>query len=266
MLTTKAKNLSVCEIGRLKKEITNLKEELAVNNSEIVHLKAVKNQFIGMVAHDLRNPLGVILSYSELLIDENEDKLTDVQKDFAGRIHSSTEFMLKLIEDLIDISQLDAGKLSLNAEILDIVSLITENIKRNKELAAKKNISIQIGCSEAIIYVYADANRLDQVFSNLLSNAIKFSDPGAAVNVQLSKVNDNVHIKVTDYGMGIASKALDKIFIPFEETPGKGTRGEKGTGLGLPIGKRIIEEHNGEIWVESVTGKGTSFTVSLPLK
>jgi len=265
MPNTKENSSASGEKAQLKIEIVNLKRDLAAKDLEIVRIKAATSQFIGMVAHELRNPLGVILSFSEFLFDETKDLLTGVQKHYINRIQNSTKFMLSLIADLIDISQIDAVKQTIDAEILDIVSLVSENIKLNQVLAAEKNITINFESSDAVVFLHGDANRLEQIFNNLFSNAIKFSEPGAAITVQLSKENENVYIRVTDSGMGIAVEDQDKIFIPFERIARKGTNGEKGTGLGLAIVKRIIEDHKGKICVESEPGKGSSFIVSLPL-
>ncbi len=266
METTKETTLSVMGTVHFRRELVNIRHELAEKELEIVRLKAVKSQFVRRVAHDLRNPLCVILSFSDFLYDETKDVLTDVQKDFLKRIKNSTNYMLKQIADLIDISTMDFGNLAIKADILDIVSLAAENINQKRKLAAQKNITINFEISDPIVYVYADEYRIEQVFNILLLNAIMFSDQGSVIAVKISKEIDTVSIRVADSGMGIAAKNLDKIFVPSTKVAVRGIRGDKGTGLGLAIVKQISEEHKGKIKVESEIGKGSSFIVTLPLK
>lgn len=258
-------SFSAAETVQMQNDILKLKAALLAQECEITRLKAEKNQFVGMVAHDLRNPLGVILAFSDFFSDETKDVLTDLQKDFLSRIHNSAKFMLKLIEDLMDLSQLDNGLLFPGNDMLDVVSLVSKCIENIKVLAEIKNISLTSNQSEADIYLRGDAERLEQVFNILLSNAVKFSPEGTVISVQTDRVGSNVCVRITDRGLGIAPEDLDKIFVPFGKMARKGSDGVKGTGLGLAIASKIIGCHKGEITVESEKGKGSSFMVSLPL-
>jgi signal transduction histidine kinase len=266
MQNTKERIMLSDKSVRLKNEIVKLRLELAAKESEIIRIKGLKRQFVRMVTHDLRNPLGVISSFSEFLIDETKDVLTDGQKDFLSRIQNSTKLMLTLIGDLIELSNLDGQNLAINAEILDIVSLVSENIKQKRALAEEKNVKISFESSSAIVFVFADAERLEKLLNILISNAIMYSEPGTTIIVKLSKEDESILIRVKDSGMGIAVSNPGKIFIPCEKIGKVGTNSEIESGLGLSIVKRIIEEHRGKICVESEMGKGSSIMISLPLK
>lgn len=250
----------------MQNEIMNLKFELASKETEIQQVRTANRQFVEIVSHDLRNPLSVILSFTDFLSDETKDILNAVQKDFLTRIENSAKFMLALISDLHDITRLDARELEVSSEILDIVALVSENVNTNQAMAVEKNIRLLFKSDKAVVNVMGDKTRLNQVFNNLLSNAVKFSDSGATVKVQITMEDEKVLIGVADKGMGIAAENLEMIFSPFKKITRKGTNNEKGTGLGLAISRLIVEAHQGKIHVESEVGKGSSFFVSLPLE
>jgi len=252
------------DISRLNNELVNLQRELNRKNAELERLNLLKNKFLGMAAHDLRNPLGVILSYSEFLIDETTDILSDEHKKFLKIIFDSSDFMLRIIEDLLDISKIESGKIDLNMEMFNVSEFLKRIISLNAVLSAKKSIEINFESIENDVFVNADASKLEQVFNNLISNAIKFSLPNTKIRVSLNKTNVNVIIGIHDQGQGIPEKELEKLFKPFQKTTVKSTAGEKSTGLGLSISKRIVEAHKGKINVESKVGYGSVFYVSLP--
>lgn len=255
------------EIGRLNNELTTAQRELTKKNFQLSKLNEQKNQFLGMAAHDLRNPLSIILMYSDFLIDEAEDVLDDEQNDFLQIIHSSSDFMLKLIDDLLDVSKIESGKLELELEKTDISDFIEHNIALNQVIANKKQILIDFTHEEDIKpLLMLDRAKVDQVLNNLISNALKFSSPGSKVVVNLVKSHDEVVVSVKDQGQGIPEDEVHKLFKPFSKTSVQGTAGEKSTGLGLSISKRIMDGHAGKIWVESEFGKGSTFYFSLKLE
>lgn len=255
------------EIGRLNNELSTTQRELTKKNFQLSKLNEQKNQFLGMAAHDLRNPLSIILMYSDFLIDEAADVLDDEQNEFLQIIHSSSDFMLKLIEDLLDVSKIESGKLELELEKTDINTFIEHNIALNQVIANKKQISIDFTPEEDIMpFVMIDRAKIDQVLNNLLSNAIKFSSRKSKVEVYMVKSDEKVIVSVKDQGQGIPEDEVNKLFKPFSKTSIQGTAGEKSTGLGLSISKRIIEGHGGKIWVESEFGKGSNFNFSLKLE
>ncbi len=253
------------ELTRLNNELTNLQRELAKKNEQLKTLNEQKNRFIGMAAHDLRNPLGAIKSYSEFLADELGPDISQEHREFLSIIHNSSEFMLHLVEDLLDVAKIEAGKLQLELFPADLPALIARNLAINRLLADKKNITIHHIVCDEIPQILLDEAKITQVLNNLISNAVKFSNPGTAVTVHLCRIADNVVIKVSDQGQGIPDHELQKLFKPFQRTSVRATGGESSTGLGLSIAHSIVLGHKGTIEVESAVGVGTTFIVTLPL-
>jgi len=252
------------ELSRLNNELVGMQRELTKKNIELAELNNLKNQFLGMAAHDLRNPLGYILNYSEF-IEEETEKLSEDQIDFIKQIKSLSSFMLNLVTDLLDVSAIEAGEINLNLEPIDIVNLVKKNIQRNRILSQKKEITIHFETSMPVIMIALDLVRIEQVITNLISNAIKYSMPKKDIYIKIIKDNSNIIISVIDQGQGIKKEELSNLFGAFQKTSTKSTSGEKSTGLGLFIVKRIVEAHNGKIWVESEYAKGSTFFVSLPI-
>ncbi len=260
------------ETDRLQKQMVELNSELNVKtrelfkaNAELQKLNTQKNEFIGIAAHDLRNPIASILMYSDFLIEEYEEKLSPDQIKILNTIKNQSEFMLHLLNDLLDISKIELGKLDLQKEVFAIDRLILENIRLNQSLADKKDIKIVFTNLDTIPKVNADINKIRQVFTNLLTNAIKYSSKGSKVEVNVFSTGKDIAVGIKDEGIGIPLEEQDKIFKPFSTTSAKPTDGEKSTGLGLVIVKRIIIGHQGKIWFESQPGKGTTFYFSLPI-
>ncbi len=252
------------DLTKLNNELINLQRELSKKNAELEKLNETKNHFLGMAAHDLRSPLSIIFSYTEYLIDNSKQYLPEKQHKFLQTIFSTSQFMLTLIDDLLDVSKIESGKLELKKETFDLIDFATENIELNNPLAVKKNIQIQLHSNLKSLEIYADRHKIEQVFNNLISNAIKFSYPGSSIGVDISANNDEISISFKDQGTGIKKEKLENIFQPFNMASGAGTSGEKGTGLGLLIVKKIVEGHGGNIRVESEPGKGSTFFVTLP--
>ncbi len=252
------------EISRLNNELVNTQRELTKKNIELAELNTLKNQFLGMAAHDLRNPLGFIYNFVEF-IEEERENLSQEQIEFIGQIKSLSKFLLNLVTDLLDVSSIEAGEINLILEQIDLIYFIDQNVKRNRFLAQKKNITINFTTNCENLMLQIDKNKIEQVMTNLITNAIKFSQANTIINVGLKLDETNVIISVTDQGQGIDKEELNLLFKPFKKTSTKSTAGEKSTGLGLFIVKRIVEAHNGKIWAESELTKGSTFIVSLPI-
>lgn len=251
---------------QVNNEFSNLNRELQKKNSELTKLNELKNYFLGMAAHDLRTPLGSIRSLSEFLMDETGDDLSSEHTEFLEIIRSSSNFMLSLLDELLDISRIEAGKLDLDSQPTDIISLIQSCVDINKVLAEKKNIQIQLETSESMPMVELDAMKMEQVMHNLLSNAIKFSSEGTVIRVSVSLDADHVRVAVADQGPGIPEEEIQKLFQPFSKISVQAPGGEKSTGLGLAIVKKIVQGHKGNIWVESTVNRGSTFFFTLPVK
>ncbi len=249
----------------LHNEFSNLNRELHKKNAELVKLNDLKNQFLGMAAHDLRNPIGAIQNLSEFLLEEAGTSLSQEHLQFINVIHSSSKFMLSLLDQLLDIARIEAGKLELNKKPTDLITLLKSCVDLNKILADKKKIKIRLHHYEAIPLVELDSMKIEQVMNNLLSNAVKFSEADTVVDISVFQSNEHVTVAVKDQGPGIPEKDLDKLFKPFSKTSVRLPSGEKSTGLGLAIVQKIIMGHLGKIWVESKEGEGSTFYFSLPV-
>ncbi|MFP5264761.1 MAG: sensor histidine kinase [Blastocatellia bacterium] len=253
------------ELSRLNNELVTAQRQLAKKNAELGKLNGQKNQFLGMAAHDLRNPLSVILTLSEFLLDENLKVTGEERQEFIRRIRSSSEFMLRLVNDLLDISKIEAGRLDLDLEAADLRAVVEANLALNRYLADKRQVKLSLVEDEAVPRLMLDASKIEQVLNNLIVNAIKFSPSGGTVEVRLSKGENDVTISVSDQGPGIPEEEFHKLFNPFEKTSAKSATKEKSTGLGLAIVKKIVSGHQGKIRVESQVGRGSTFHVTLPL-
>jgi two-component system, OmpR family, sensor kinase len=250
------------ELSYLNNELVATQREIAKKNAELEQLNKEKNRFLGMAAHDLRNPLHTILSYSDLLMDTVTDP---EQQEFLQIIHDVSQYMARPVDDLLDVAKIEAGDLQLDYEPVNLIALITRNCLINRPLAARKQIELSYQLDETVPTVLVDSAKLEQVLNNLIGNAIKFSEPGNEVIIRLDRAGTQFLISVEDNGSGIAPEQKARLFQPFQQGQ-RGTKGEKSTGLGLAIVKRIVEGHGGEIWFDSELGKGTTFFVSIPLE
>ncbi|PXF59274.1 MAG: hybrid sensor histidine kinase/response regulator [Deltaproteobacteria bacterium] len=253
------------ELKQVNNELILAHQELEKRNIQLQKLNEQKNRFLGMAAHDLRNPLGAISNFSEVLYDESAKTLNQEQLELVSTIRSSSEFMLQMVNDFLDISKIESGKLDLNLQPTDILSLAKQNIFLNRIFSTKKGIELVLNHEGDIPVMLLDADKIEQVLNNFISNAVKFSYPQSVIKVQINRSDDHLVISVTDEGQGIPEKDLDKLFNAFEQTSVKTTGGEKSTGLGLSIVKKIAEGHKGKIRVESEVGKGSTFYASLPI-
>lgn len=247
-------------------ELSNLGRELQKKNAELVKLNDLKNQFLGMAAHDLRNPISVILTYSDFLLEETSEALGEEHRQFLTTIRKSSDFMLSMLNDLLDITKIESGQLDLDLEPADLVALIDHNVTLNRVLAVKKSIQIRFQHDVDLPPTPLDRGKIDQVLNNLISNAVKFSAPGTTVVVRAFRSDGQATVSVKDEGPGIPDAERQKLFQPFSRTSVQSTGGEKSTGLGLAIVKKIILGHRGKIWVESGMGIGSTFYFTLPLE
>lgn len=254
------------ELTSVNNEMANLQRELARKNVQLGKLNEQKNRLLGMAAHDLRTPLGAILAYAVFLDDEVAGMLNDEQRDFLTRIKKLSEFMLRLVSDILDVAAIEAGQLNLDRQPADAILLIHRVVKLSGVLAAKKDITVQFDPPAASLELTIDAGKIEQVLDNLISNALKFSHSGTEVRVRLECTQQVITFVVEDRGQGIPARDLPKLFHPFGRTSVRSTGGEQSTGLGLAIARRIVEGHGGRIWVESEFGKGSAFYFTLPVQ
>lgn len=242
-------------------------EQLVQSNQALTALNERLNQFVGMAAHDIRSPLTAVLGFSKYLVRVADETLPERQRRMLESIHSSSEFVLRLVDNLLDVSRIEAGELHLERKPTDLAKLVQENVEMNRLLAGEKGTRIELHSEDPLPPVELDPDKIEQVLNNLISNAIKFSPAGATVAVGLDQTGDEVVISVLDQGPGIPDGELDRLFRPFGRTSVRPTGGEKSTGLGLAIAKQVVVRHGGRIWVEAGAGAGagSQFFVSLPL-
>ncbi|MEO7217346.1 MAG: HAMP domain-containing sensor histidine kinase [Gemmatimonadaceae bacterium] len=253
------------QLTQLNNELATVQREVTKKNIALERANVLKNQFLGMAAHDLRNPIGAIRSFATLLLDDDMTLTVEQRHTFLERIRASSEFMLALINDLLDLSAIEAGQLRVDARELDIARVVRDNVNLNAILASEKAIDIELEIAPDVPVIVADALKLEQILNNLMSNAVKFSARETVVRVTVRREDEGVLIAVSDQGPGIAAAEITEIFKPFQRGSPRGTAGERSTGLGLAIVKRIIDAHGGRLTCESEVGRGTTFRAWLPL-
>lgn len=238
--------------------------ELESNNKKLIAVNKLKNKFLGMAAHDLRNPLATIRGFSEILLDK-QTLANQESREFLSIIHESSQHLLEMVNDLLDYSVIESGNLDLQLKMNSIKGLVENQIKMNQFLAERKNIQIDKSIAQTPETVF-DSRRIGQVLDNLLSNAIKFSNNGGSVAVEVGVAGQNIEVVVKDKGVGISKEEQKKLFQSFPKLSSQPTEGEKSTGLGLAIVKKIIDAHDGFMKVESEPGLGSKFIFFLPLR
>ncbi|MEO7733765.1 MAG: ATP-binding protein [Kofleriaceae bacterium] len=251
-------------MAEINTELHDIARLLANKNAELERVNAQLNRVMAVIAHDLRNPLSVITHYSQFLREDLAAALGPDQIEFLDLIDSSSEFMRHMLEDLLDVARLRAGKLTLDVQPTDVVELLRGVSALNQHLAERKSIALQVAASCTELITAIDRGKIQQVLNNLVGNAIKYSLPHTAIQLELAADDAVFTVTVCDRGIGIAAADLATVFQPFGTTSMRGTAGEKSTGLGLAISRAIVEAHGGTIAVESVVGEGSSFTASLP--
>lgn len=251
----------VLEKARLISQLAMQKKQLEESNQELKKLNDIKTTFVGVASHDLKNPLSHIKLAAAILRDPD---LSPEDKQFLiDGIDAQTDYMLQLINDLLDVTEFETGNISLDLKTINLYAFMEESVRANADIAAGKSITVTLRSFDDCM-VSADKNRLRQVTDNLLSNAIKYSPPETAVIVSITQENEFYRVSVTDHGAGIPEEELGKLFKYFGRTSSRPTAGERSTGLGLAISRGIIESHSGRIGVESKVDKGSTFWFSLP--
>jgi two-component system sensor histidine kinase/response regulator len=225
---------------------------------------AAKNRFLGMAAHDLRNPLASIRGLAEFLSDGTVGTLTPDQLDLVKTIHSASQSMLDMVNELLDVATIESGELKLQLEPVNLAVLLEKSVFLNNIEAAKKNTKIVLDDSSGNALTSIDPAKMRQVADNLISNAVKYSPPGSTIIVELHNGSGVRGFSVKDQGPGVPEAERDKLFKDFSKLSAKPTAGEKSTGLGLAICRKIIDAHGGMITAQNRSEGGCEFRVSLP--
>ena len=246
-------------------ELVATNKELELRNREVERVNRLKDEFLASMSHELRTPLNSIIGFSDLLAEQGAANFSPKQKRFLGHIQQGSRHLLELINDILDLSKIEAGHLELKYEDFEVSQAVAEVVATVRPIATAKNIQFDSTVA-GDLFLYADRLRFKQVLYNLLSNAIKFTPAGGRVSIEGSEERRAVRFRVLDTGIGIPTGEQEAIFESFHQvgTTTKGVR--EGTGLGLAITKRLIEQHGGSIWVDSELGKGSRFFFTLPLR
>ncbi|MFB3897942.1 MAG: sensor histidine kinase [bacterium] len=255
-----------------KKEQTELEDlvkartaELEQANLRLRQSDRIKSEFLANMSHELRTPLNSILGFAELLKDQAFGPLNEKQLLYLNNIASSGKHLLALINDILDLAKVDAGKVELHRESLSLIQLLDEVQSNIRSIAQKKQLQVSREVAPELTMITVDHGRFKQIMFNLLSNAIKFTPAQGRITITAKPVAAFAHISVADTGIGISHDNIDRVFNEFEQVDGSRARKYEGTGLGLALTKRLVELHGGEIWVESELDKGTTFTFSIPI-
>lgn len=233
-------------------------------NKELLKINATKDKFFSIIGHDLKSPFNAILGYSEILVEQCNEKDYDSIEEYAKAINLSSERAVSLLGNLLDWSQTQTGRMKFTPENFDFAIVTNEVIELLNDTAHQKSIVIENKIKKNNL-VYADEEMINTVLRNLIANAIKFSYPEGKITLSAEKINNELIVKIADNGVGISEKRIGKLFDISQNQSTSGTQKEKGTGLGLILCKEFIEKNNGRIWVESKVGIGSSFYFSIPL-
>ncbi len=271
-------------------ELKRFEHTLQQKNAELEDASRMKSEFLANMSHELRTPLNAIIGFSEVLRDGLIGEMTEQQRGFIGDIFSSGKHLLSLINDILDLSKVEAGKMLLDLELVNVKSLFVNSLSIIREKAAARHVRLDMEAAEELGPIQVDARKVKQILYNLLSNAVKFTPERGQVTLRASRVPRNevgqhsdsrtgrtfpladneftefLKISVTDNGIGISSEGLEHLFMPFSQIDSGLARKFEGTGLGLAMVKLLAELHGGSVAVESAVGSGSCFTVWLPLR
>ena len=254
-------------------ELALRKRELEIKNAELVRASRMKSQFLANVSHELRTPLNSIIGFSELLQERSFGELNEKQQQYSKFIHTSGVHLLQLINSILDLSKIEAGRMELMPEEFPLTDILGEILGTIKPIAHKKNVTIETKVTPASPIMVADKGKFKQIMYNLLSNAVKFNIEGGKVLIDWDikdepvgmKMYRYIYLSIKDTGVGIKDEDMKRLFREFEQLDPTITREHGGTGLGLALTQKLVELHKGRIWVDSKTGVGTTFTVKMPL-
>ncbi len=257
------------QLKTLEKELAQTKQELLKAKKQLHEAERLQSEFLATVSHELRTPLNSILGFAKLLLNQTVGPLNQIQHTDVSFILDSAQHLLSLVNDILDLSKIKAGKIRLDMEWLNVEEIIvgvmasTYILIDNKPIDLKEEIQLQLP------KIYVDRGRIRQVVLNILSNAAKFTDRGA-ITMRIFKTTKNgqdfVCFSVTDTGIGIAQADMSKVFEAFRQIDSSVARRAEGTGLGMPISYRLVQLHGGQLWVESEVDQGSTFYFTIPVQ
>jgi signal transduction histidine kinase len=240
-------------------------KQLAEKTRELEVASTHKSEFLANMSHELRTPLNAIIGFTQVLQQKLFGEVNDKQEEYLQDINVSADHLLALINDILDLSKVEAGQVELEVAPFSLREALDRGVVMIRERAMKGGVDVQLELDPAVDVVEGDERRIRQVVFNLLSNAVKFTPEGGRVDISAAKQNGKVVVSVADTGPGIAPDDQARIFEEFQQA--KATNGERpeGTGLGLALSRSLVELHGGRIWVESAPGKGSTFSFTIPV-
>jgi signal transduction histidine kinase/CheY-like chemotaxis protein len=267
--------------GEFSTEIMELLETfasqsaLAIHNARLFHELALKTQelevagrhkseFLASMSHELRTPLNAVIGFSEVLLDRLFGDLNDKQEEYLEDIRASGRHLLELLNEILDLSKIEAGKMELELEDTSVREALDHGVAMVRDRASRQGLSLNVVVDPDVDVIVADPLRLKQVILNLLTNAVKFTPAGGRIQARARRVDGEIRVSVEDSGIGIAEHDQERIFESFQQGPRSSSGAAEGTGLGLTLSKRIVELHGGRLWVESRLGHGSAFTFTVP--
>ncbi|MBI3931406.1 MAG: PAS domain S-box protein [Chloroflexi bacterium] len=246
-------------------ERKRIEQELIEKTREVVRANQLKSEFLAQMSHELRTPLNVIIGFSELMIDEVPGKINEEQRQSLNDVLDNARRLLDLINDVLDLSRIESGKTELKLGNIALTEVVESLARTMMPILTPREQSLAVEIEDRLPPVLADEAKLKQVLLNLVDNASKFTPDGGKLKIKALREGDYCRVSVIDNGIGLKKEDQERIFDPFCQLDNPLARGERGTGLGLPLVKQIVESYGGQIWLESEYGKGSRFTFSLPL-
>jgi signal transduction histidine kinase len=244
---------------RLFREIQEKSHQLEMANQH-------KSEFLANMSHELRTPLNAVIGFSEVLIEGMFGEMNEKQLDYVQDIHSSGKHLLSLINDILDLSKIEAGRMELEVTTFNLPGAVDNAVTLVRERAQRHGIELRTEVLENLGDYSGDERKFKQIMLNLLSNAVKFTGDGGRVTVAARLDGDNVEVSVSDTGIGIAPEDQPRVFEEFVQVGNNYATKREGTGLGLPLARRFVELHGGRMWLQSEPGAGSTFFFSLPIK
>jgi signal transduction histidine kinase len=251
------------ELGTLAANVNRMSDELGRLYNQIEMANQHKSEFLANMSHELRTPLNAILGFSEVLNDGIYGELNPKQAEYLRDIHSSGQHLLSLINDILDLSKVEAGRMELLVETFDVPSSIESAVTLVRERAMRQGVTLTLELDKQLNEFTGDERKFKQVLLNLLSNAVKFTPEGGSVFVNAHATDDGLQVTVRDTGVGIAAENQEKIFDAFQQTANSYDGKREGTGLGLTLARQFVAMHGGKMWLESKPGAGSTFTFNM---
>jgi signal transduction histidine kinase len=253
------------ELGALGTNVNRMNDELERLYGELETASRHKSEFLANMSHELRTPLNSIIGFSQVMRERMVGEVNEKQEEYLDDIISSGNHLLSLINDVLDLSKVEAGQVELEVEPFSLRDALERGVVIVRERATKDGVQVAFAADPEVDVVEGDERRIKQVIFNLLSNAVKFTPAGGAVDVSAAQLNGEVRVSVADTGPGLAPEDHERIFEEFQQAEA-GVEQREGTGLGLALSKRLVELHGGRIWVDSELGKGSTFVFTLPAR